>query len=335
MKKGDDKITISTHLGSAAHQAHNNREERVVSKEPHIDRDGIHETWIHEPVRHAYDRLFGQAVKEYNENQSRDDRKIDSYYNKIRDSKQQHPCYELIVQVGSKENPISREEGKEILREYAQTWGERNPNLELVGCYYHADERGEPHLHIDFVPHATYDRGLSERAGLTKALEQQGHERKTSRDTPQIRWERSENSYLERLCRDRGHEVEHPQRESPEKAVHRANREFKAIKEDERIDRLEREVKKREINLKAKELDIEHKTKDYDRYNKVLDRYLDDRGMTETQYQREVYLNERNGYYPPEPEKYNPDRSAKERAEIQRAYDEHSKQHEKTHDRDR
>ena len=317
-------------MGSAAHQAHNNREEYVVSKEPHIDKSGDHETWLHEPVRHAYNRLFDQAVKEYNEKQSKDDRKIEDYYNKMRDSKQQHPCYEMIVQVGSRDNPISKDDAKEILKEYAQSWNERNPNLELIGCYYHADEMGEPHLHMDFIPHATYEKGLSLRAGLTKALEQQGHERKTSRDTPQVRWESSENDYLERICRDRGYEVEHPQRDG---AKHRGTREYKAFREEERIDRLERQLKEREVKLKALERDIERKEKAYDRYNKAIDRYLDDRGMTEAQYQREVYYNEKNGYYPPEPEKYNPDRSPKERDEIQKAYEEHGQQ-EKTYERE-
>jgi len=44
-------VTISTHNGSAVRREHNIRNEKVVSKEPHIDPNGIHETWIDEPTK--------------------------------------------------------------------------------------------------------------------------------------------------------------------------------------------------------------------------------------------------------------------------------------------
>ena len=119
-----------------------------------------------------------------------------------------------------------------------------------------------------------------------------------------------------------------------ERVKDRSLREFKAFKEEQRIDRLEKQQKEREISLKSKERDLEHKTKDYDRYNKEVDRYTEEHGLTEAQYQREVYLNQKNGYYPPEPEKFNPERTAKERAEIERAYSEYSHNHERDHERD-
>lgn len=46
--------TISTHNGSAVRQAHNLRTKACVEKEPHINPDGVHETWQHETIREAY-----------------------------------------------------------------------------------------------------------------------------------------------------------------------------------------------------------------------------------------------------------------------------------------
>lgn len=237
-------ITISTHNGSQAHRGHNIRDERAIKNQDHIDREKGIEIWKDEKPRDAYERLFGQAVKDYNEKQTRADRKIENYYNKIHESKQQHTVYEMIVQVGSKQNPLSPEESKEILREYFDSWNDRNPNLELIGAYYHPDEKGGVHLHADYVPYADYEKGMSRRTGLNKALESQGFEKK-GKATPQIQWERSENDYLERLCRDRGHEVEHPERDkSPEQ---------KREHEETRIYQANRDLDKREKEVSAKE----------------------------------------------------------------------------------
>ena len=76
-------VTISTHNGTSVAREHNIRNKKVVSKENHINPDGIHETWVDEPIRQAYERLFGESVRNYNNKQTRTDRKINSYYNTI------------------------------------------------------------------------------------------------------------------------------------------------------------------------------------------------------------------------------------------------------------
>ena len=198
-------------------------------------------------------------MKDYNEKQTRADRRIDNYYNKIHESKKQHTCYEIIVQVGSKDNPVSDATSREILREYYENWDARNPNLELIGAYLHPDERGSIHLHADYIPYDQYEKGLQKRTGLNRALEAQGFEKK-GKATPQIQWERSENDYLERLCRDRGLEVEHPERDkSPEqKREHEETLIYQAHKD---LDRRERETadKEREQARKGRALDKQEK----------------------------------------------------------------------------
>lgn len=204
-------VTISTHNGSAVHQAHNLRAEKVVSKEEHIDPNGVHETWIHTPVREAYHRLFDDAVARYNEKQTREDRKIDNYYNKVQNDAKQNPCYEMII--GIYGTDCSEELGKAIMQEFVQGWQERNPNLVLIGAYYHADEQGEPHVHLDYIPVAHgYTKGMDTQAGLVKAFGEMGFE-KQGKMTAQIQWEKRENDTLTKLCEARGLEVSHPKEE--------------------------------------------------------------------------------------------------------------------------
>lgn len=204
-------VTISTHNGSQVHQAHNIRNEKVVAKENHIDPDGIHETWVHEPVREAYHRLFDEAVEKYNAKQTREDRKIGNYYNKVQENVKQHPAYEMIIGVYGNDCP--EDLGKVIMQEFVDGWKERNPNLELIGAYYHADEQGEPHVHLDYVPVAHgYTKGMETQAGLVKAYEEMGFTKQGNR-TAQIQWEARENKVLTEICQHYGLEVSHPRQE--------------------------------------------------------------------------------------------------------------------------
>ena len=65
--------TIATHNGTQIARQHNLRNPKVVSKEPHIDINGISEIWLDEKPRKAYERLFGEAVRKYNAKQKRSD----------------------------------------------------------------------------------------------------------------------------------------------------------------------------------------------------------------------------------------------------------------------
>ncbi len=203
-------VTISTHNGSAVAREHNIRNPKVVSKEAHIKLNGKFEIWHDEKPRDAYNRLFGQALEEYNNKQKRSDRKIRDYYNHICNDKMKHPVYEMIIAVGNRDNTVDEETGYSVLRAFYDGWKQRNPNLELIGAYYHADEDGVPHIHIDYVPVATgYVNGMTTQSALVKALGQQGFH-KEGKATAQIKWEKRENTTLEKLCNSFGIDVEHP-----------------------------------------------------------------------------------------------------------------------------
>lgn len=206
--------TIATHNGSAVARDHNIRNKKVVSKEKHIDPNGIHETWIDEKPTQAYERLFRKAVDDYNIKQTREDRKIKNYYSDICKDAKKHPVYEMIVAIGNRENRVDEIIGKEIMREFVDGWQERNPNLELIGAYYHADEEGVPHVHCDYIPVAHgYSRGMETQTGLVKALGEMGFH-KQGKATAQIQWEQKENNALETLCNARNLTIEHPRIEN-------------------------------------------------------------------------------------------------------------------------
>lgn len=208
-------VTIATHNGSSVSREHNIRNRRVTNPQEHINPHGHYEIWRDEKARDAYRRVFGEALEKYNARHTRDDRKIKDYFTHIEKDDKKHSVYEMIIGIyGKDENgqPICpTNTGKEIMRKFVDSWSSRNPNLEMIGAYYHADEPGEPHVHIDYIPVAHgYTRGLETQNGLVKALGEMGFEKK-GRATAQIQWEARENKFLDALCRQRGLEVIHPE----------------------------------------------------------------------------------------------------------------------------
>lgn len=235
--------TISTHNGSKLSQRHNRRDKKITDKEKHIDPNGHHESWLDIDVRKAYADIFGGAVSEYNEKQTRKDRQITDYFQQIQTDKKKHVAYEMIV--GVYEEGLSEQTQKQILWDFANGWKDRNPNLKMVGCYYHADEEGQPHIHIDYIPVAECSRGMKIQNSLARALEQQGIESGTSiHETSQILWQKRENQVLQNLCEERGIEVQRG-------GTHRGHENTSAYKQ-----RLlaEENAKQREQNARQKEI---------------------------------------------------------------------------------
>lgn len=208
--------TTAFHNGTTVHQGHNRRDKWIVDKESHIRPSGNFEIWHDEKLTDAYERIFGHAVDEYNAKQKRSDRKIGSYYEHIRQgNNDRNLVYETII--GVYKSGAAEETQREILRTVYETWPKRYPNFEIVGAYYHADEEGEPHLHIDYVPVATgYKRGMSCQNGLVKALEQMGFVKGKINGKERFaidKWQADGRLLLDELCRSYGIEVEHPQQD--------------------------------------------------------------------------------------------------------------------------
>ena len=139
-------------------------------------------------------------VYKYNAKQTRSDRRIDDYYEKIRTGKQEKPFHELIIQIGNRDDTGSGteigEQAKAALDEYFQGFRERNLNLYVFSAHLHMDE-ATPHIHIDFIPFTTGSkRGLDTRVSLKQALAAQGFRGGTRGATEWNQWVLSEKKEL-------------------------------------------------------------------------------------------------------------------------------------------
>lgn len=194
--------------GSVNHNNRKFRAENVDSERTHLNVD-----YCNENIKKVYHELFDEALQRYNEKQTRTDRKIENYYEKIRNSKQEKPFHELILQIGDKENMGAESENgelaKQILDEYYRGFQERNPQLRVFSAHLHMDE-ATPHIHIDFVPFTTGSkRGLDTRVSLKQALAEQGFKGGTRGDTEWNQWVQSEKEQLAAVMERHGIEWEH------------------------------------------------------------------------------------------------------------------------------
>lgn len=201
-------ISAMVGKGSVNHNSRKFKAENVDDNRTHLNID-----YCNENIKKVYHELFDEALKRYNNKQTRADRKIENYYEKIRNSKQEKPFHELILQIGDKENMSAESENgelaRQILDEYYSGFQERNPNLKVFSAHLHMDE-ATPHLHIDFVPFTTGSkRGLDTRVSLKQALAAQGFKGGTRGDTEWNQWVSAEKSALEFVMERHGIEWEH------------------------------------------------------------------------------------------------------------------------------
>lgn len=201
-------ISAMVGKGSVNHNSRKFKAENVDGIRTHLNID-----YCNEPIKKIYHELFDEALKRYNEKQTRADRRIENYYEKIRNSKQEKPFHELILQIGDKENMSAESENgqlaRQVLDEYYRGFQERNPNLKVFSAHLHMDE-ATPHLHIDFVPFTTGSkRGLDTRVSLKQALAAQGFKGGTRGDTEWNQWVSAEKSALAFVMERYGIEWEH------------------------------------------------------------------------------------------------------------------------------
>ena len=191
------KRTISAMRGKGS-LSHNSRQ--FIAENVDSSRTPLNIEYRNEDIRTVYHELFDDALARYNEKQTRKDRVIDDYYEKIRTGKQEKLFEELIIQIGNKDDMnASSESGqlaRQMLDEYMQSFQQRNPTLRVFSAHLHMDE-ATPHLHIDFIPFTTGSkRGLETRVSLKKALEALGFTGGTKSHTELNQWIESEKQAL-------------------------------------------------------------------------------------------------------------------------------------------
>ncbi len=242
------KRTISAMVGkgSVNHNSRKFKAENVDGSRTHLNID-----YCNENIKDVYHELFDEALERYNAKQTRADRRIENYYEKIRNSKQEKPFHELILQIGDKENMSAESKNGQlaikILDKYFQGFQERNPNLKVFSAHLHMDE-ATPHLHIDFVPFTTGSkRGLDTRVSLKQALAAQGFKGETRGDTEWSQWVQSEKRQLSAVMERYGIEWEH-------KGTHEKHLSVMDYKKQERAAELEKlgaEIEKKQTEFNA------------------------------------------------------------------------------------
>ena len=205
------KRTISAMRGKGS-LTHNRRD--FIAENVDSSRTLLNVEYRNEDIRTVYHELFDDALARYNEKQTRRDRVIDDYYEKIRTGKQEKLFEELIIQIGNKDDMnASSENGqlaRQILDEYMQSFQQRNPTLRVFSAHLHMDE-ATPHLHIDFIPFTTGSkRGLETRVSLKKALEALGFTGGTKSHTELNQWIEAEKQALASIMAQ--HDIEWEQK---------------------------------------------------------------------------------------------------------------------------
>nr|WP_302376810.1 plasmid recombination protein [uncultured Gemmiger sp.] len=203
------KRTISAMVGKGSLN-HNSREFYASNVDP--SRSHLNIEFCREDIQTVYHELFDEAQERFNAKQTRNDRRIEDYYEKICSSKQEKPFHEIVLQIGNKDdagvNTELAETAKQCLTEYAQGFQARNPTLRVFWSHLHMDE-ATPHIHIDFVPYITGSkRGMDTRVSLKQALAQLGFKGGTRSATEWNQWAQNEKQALAEIMLEHGIEWE-------------------------------------------------------------------------------------------------------------------------------
>lgn len=189
---------------------HNSRRFHAKNTDP--ERSHLNVTYCNENIKDVYHELFDEALARYNEKQTRSDRRIGDYYEKIRSGRQEKPFHEIIIQIGDKDTMGAETENgslaAKVLDDYMQGFRRRNFTLRVFSAYLHMDE-ATPHLHIDFVPYTTGSRrGLDTRVSLKQALSALGFKGGTRQETELNQWVAAEKEQLAAVMERHGIEWE-------------------------------------------------------------------------------------------------------------------------------
>ena len=124
-------------------------------------------------VKAVYHQEFDEALKVYNENQTRADRKIEDYFEHVA-NKEQDMAVEIIIQIGDRAYWQQHYENKCYMKKiYSMMLAELQyllPEFVVANAVVHMDENS-PHMHVVGVPVATgYKKGLSKQVSKRKVF---------------------------------------------------------------------------------------------------------------------------------------------------------------------
>lgn len=189
-------LSYSFHLSNKSHAVSNTSKlngvckhnERRYNHSRSYDKENIKVMYsrtnenLYKDVQQVYHDEFDEALKEFNQKQSRDDRKIKDYLKHVSDSKSNDVAAEIIIQIGDQSfwKDRSMEFKKSMIpcfQEQLDRLRELCPDFKIASAIVHLDEKS-PHMHVVGVPVAEgYKRGLSKRCSKTKVFTQSSLEK--------------------------------------------------------------------------------------------------------------------------------------------------------------
>ena len=124
-------------------------------------------------VKTVYHKEFDEALEEYNKKQTRQDRKIEDYFEHVA-GKEQDMAVEIIIQIGDREFWRQFDDMKSYMKLSYQIildeLRKRLPQFVVANAVVHLDE-DSPHMHIVGVPVADgYKKGLSKQVSKRKVF---------------------------------------------------------------------------------------------------------------------------------------------------------------------
>ena len=232
--------TLSFHMDSKHNDKHDLREIDV----PYVDTTRSKDNYYPEfnmKRDAAFEYLFSESVRQYNEQQSRSDRRITSYLDKLLEAEERqnqlirekraqgasykelarfkkcvHPSYQFIITIGNMQsNPEFMANGNkadvinQIMKKYIDGFQARNPNAFLYQSARHNDEQGVIHAHLSLIWYADgFTRGMHRQVSQKKALEAMGFYSDTQKGEDGKlhlaieKWQESEREELKKLCKE-------------------------------------------------------------------------------------------------------------------------------------
>lgn len=189
-------LSYSFHLSNKSHAVSNTSKlngvckhnERRYKSSRSYDKENIKVMYsrtnenLYKDVQQVYHDEFDEPLKEFNQKQNRDDRKIKDYLKHVSDSKSNDVAAEIIIQIGDRDfwKDRSMEFKKSMIpcfQEQLDRLRKLCPDFKIASAIVHLDEKS-PHMHVVGVPIADgYKRGLSKRCSKTKVFTQSSLEK--------------------------------------------------------------------------------------------------------------------------------------------------------------
>lgn len=189
-------LSYSFHLSNKSHAVSNTSKlngvckhnERRYKSSRSYDKENIKVMYsrtdenLYKDVQQIYHDEFDEPLKEFNQKQNREDRKIKDYLKHVSDSKSNDVAAEIIIQIGDQDfwKDRSMEFKKSMIpcfQEQLDRLKELCPDFKIANAVVHLDEKS-PHMHVVGVPVAEgYKRGLSKRCSKTKVFTQSSLEK--------------------------------------------------------------------------------------------------------------------------------------------------------------